>query len=242
MSENNTKKSGLQGNSTLPPVKDRVGNNGRETPESDFVLKGSKQKHYSAKEVIYRESERVDKIYLIRSGLVKLLSYLPNGRVRIVRLQTRDNWSGLEGLVGQLYEHTAIAVGEVEVEYVSISSLHLLERESPGEYCQVLKQGYKHLAQADKWIADFSTGDIKSRVARLLEFLAELNHDHGELSGSVQLLTVHEMADILGVTPESVSRIVAAFKRRNILQRQVDSIREIYTLDTVGLHREVRTN
>lgn len=240
MSANNAKNTGLRGNSACLSDKDGESGNGWETPDSDFVLKGSKQKHYSAKEVIYRESERADKIYLIRSGLVKLVSYLPNGRVRIVRLQTRGNWSGLEGLVGPFFEHTAIAIDRVEVDCVPINSLHLLERESPRKYCKVLKQGYKHLAQADKWIADFSTGDIKSRVARLLEFLVELNHC--ELSGSVQLLTVHEMADILGVTPESVSRIVAAFKRRNILQRQADSIREIYKLDTVSLHREIRTN
>jgi CRP/FNR family transcriptional regulator len=43
----------------------------------------------------------------------------------------------------------------------------------------------------------------------------------------VELLTCEEMASVLGVTPESVSRTLAEFKRQRILQRTGDS-RETY--------------
>ena len=56
------------------------------------------------------------------------------------------------------------------------------------------------------------------RVARLLKYLAELEYD--KPLDRVELLTVCEMAEILGVTQESVSRILATFKRRAILQKQ----------------------
>jgi CRP/FNR family transcriptional regulator len=46
------------------------------------------------------------------------------------------------------------------------------------------------------------------------------------------------MSEILGVTPESVSRIVATFKRSDILQKQSDSLREVYRLDSLRLQQE----
>ncbi|MGB7932634.1 MAG: Crp/Fnr family transcriptional regulator [Gammaproteobacteria bacterium] len=206
--------------------------------EQQALYAAGRKKRYLAKEVIYRESDRIDRIYVIRSGLVKLLSYLPNGRARIVRLHASNHWIGLDGLLGQPYEHTAIAVGDVEVQHISIHSLQHLNHDNPGVLGQLLCQWHGALAHADRWISDFSTGGIKPRVARLLEFLAELEYD--QPLDRVELLTVCEMAEILGVTQESVSRILATFKRRDILQKQSDPSREIYRLDASRLQREAQ--
>ena len=140
--------------------------------------------------------------------------------------------------MGQPYEHTAIAVGDVEVQHVGIHSLQRLNHENPGVLGQLLCQWHGALVHADRWISDFSTGGIKPRVARLLEFLSEL--EYGQPLDRVELLTVCEMAEILGVTQESVSRILATFKRREILQKMSDPSREIYRIDAAVLQQEAR--
>jgi CRP/FNR family transcriptional regulator len=197
----------------------------------------SKLKHFSANEIIHREGDPVDRVYIILNGIVKLVSYLPNGRARIIRLHNSNQWLGLEGLTGQLYEHTAVAVGDVEVNYVPISSLRDLEQQDPWQYSQILKHVYRHLAQADKWIADFSTGGIKPRVARLLFFLSDIKY--GKSSSLIDLLTVQEMADILGVTQESVSRILADFKRKDTLSKpENETSDETYEIDQRELGNE----
>jgi len=100
-----------------------------ELPE---VFKGSKKKYFSAKEVIYRESDSVDRVFMIISGMVKLLSYLPNGRARIIRLHGHNHWLGLEGLVGQPYEHTAVAVEDVAVTeaWLQINATSIIDGDS----------------------------------------------------------------------------------------------------------------
>ena len=206
--------------------------------EQQALYDAGRRKRYLAKEVIYHESHRIDRLYVIRCGLVKLLSYLPNGRARIVRLHASNHWIGLEGLLGQPYEHTAIAVGDVEVQHISIHNLQHLNHDNPGILGQLLCQWHGALIHADRWISDFSTGGIKPRVARLLEFLAEL--EYGQPLERVELLTVCEMAEILGVTQESVSRILASFKRCDILQKQSDPSREIYRVDAPSLQREAQ--
>jgi CRP/FNR family transcriptional regulator len=212
---------------------------GAPRPRLSSMLPGEgKRKRFSAKEVIYREGDAGARVYLVRSGLVKLLSYLPNGRARIVRLHVRDHWIGLEGLLRQPYDHTAIAVDDVEIDYFPSQSVQRHHHENPMVLGEMLCQWHEDLGRADKWISDFSTGGIRARVARLIEYLAELEHGHS--AGWVELLTVHEIAEILGVTQESVSRILAGFKRRDILRKQPSPLREIYRLDTEKLHQQVR--
>ena len=82
----------------------------------------------------------------------------------------------------------------------------------------------------------FSTGGIKPRVARLVDFLSNL--EHGKSSNIVDLLTVHEMADMLGVTPESVSRILAEFKRNDTLHKVGSQAAEKYEIDSNKLNQE----
>ena len=189
----------------------------------------SKFKHFTAQEIIYREGDRISNLHIIRNGIVKLVRYLPNGRARIIRLHNRNQWLGYEGIIGSPYEHTAIAVGDVETNYIPINSLKNLEKSDPELYREFLKHVYQHLIQADKWIADFSTGGIKPRVARLLLYLSDI--EYGESSNMIDLLTVHELADVLGVTQESVSRILADLKRRNTLQKTSDSNDETYKMN-----------
>jgi CRP/FNR family transcriptional regulator len=199
----------------------------------DF-LNGCKQKHFAAKQVIYRDGDSADSVYAIRGGLVKLLSYLPNGRARIVRLHGKGAWIGLGGLLCQPYEHTAVAIDAVETFCIPVHRLLALKLQEPQQFFQFMEKWYEHLCDADIWIAEFSTGAIKPRVARLIGFLSDI--EYGKSSGVVELLTVHEMADILGVTPESVSRILAEFKRVDILHKLGDDLsHELYQLNYQAL-------
>jgi CRP/FNR family transcriptional regulator len=195
-----------------------------------------RQHRCKPREVIFLEGNTGDRVFLVRSGLVKLLSYLPNGRARIVRLYTDNHWLGLEGLLGRPYAHTAIALGDVELACCPVSRLQQLQRDNAHVFGEWLAQWHDDLAAADQWIVDFSTGDIKSRVARLLVYLAKL--EFGPACDSVVLLTVQEMADVLGVTQESVSRILASFKRNKLLQPQPDTTREVFDLDSRRVQQE----
>lgn len=219
---------------------------GHHLPFAGFLQKGPQQeglaarqgvrRSYRAQQVICREGDPVERLCLIRKGIVKLVTYLPNGRSRILRLHARGHWLGLEGLLRQPSQHTALAVNDVELETFSTAELLRIQAEDPQRLGQVLRQWHADLRQADRWISEFSTGNIKPRVARLLEYLAELQGD--EPSYDVALLTVNEMADILGVTQESVSRILAEFKRCSILRKQAHPLREAYRLDTRRLQQE----
>jgi CRP/FNR family transcriptional regulator len=188
---------------------------------------------YGHNEVIYRSGEESKLLFIVRSGMLKLATYLPNGRTRIVRLHKRGSLIGLDGLMGEDHEHTAIAINEVEVFQIPHSLFHRWKDEQPHLFNRLMEHWYQYLNYADTWITDFSTGSVKGRVARLLKFLANFESDTEPQI--IEMLTTDEMAEILGVTPESVSRVVAEFKRENILQAIENNTESFFTCDLARL-------
>jgi CRP-like cAMP-binding protein len=152
---------------------------------------------------------------LQKSGLVKLVSYLPDGKSRIVRLLSRGAALGLRGLLGKEHRHTAIAVNDVDMYLIPAGEVLRLCRDQVEIHHRFMAYWFEYLEHADTWITEFSTGTVAARVARLINFLDHI--DMETPAGEVELLTCDEMAAVIGATPESVSRVLAEFKRNEIL-------------------------
>lgn len=195
-----------------------------------------KNRWFEEQDVIYREGEPARNLLVILRGMVKLIVHLPNGKARIVRLHVAGDWIALECLQrDRTYEHTAVAVSGVEVVQFYASNLCALEQDDCDLYAAILKRGYEHLEKADKWIAEFSTGSVKARLAHLVEFLGEL--EPGDESNIVSLLSVGETAEVLGVTPESVSRFLAEFKREGVLVKLDEDDNWLFRIDKQKLEQ-----
>lgn len=202
-------------------------------PGWDRIRAWVKTKRWAAREVIYREGEQASSLFAIRRGLVKLVAHTPDGHIRIVRLFGAGSLLGLGGLLHPLREHTAVAVGVVEAECVALGQVVRLGRDYPHAYGRLLESGYAELRHADLWITAFSTGSIRARVARLVNFLGTLRHEDAD----VELLTCEEMAAVLGVTVESVSRVLAQFKRDRLLWAVRRPSAKLYRRDIQALQR-----
>jgi CRP-like cAMP-binding protein len=188
---------------------------------------------FDHRDVIYRECRSARSIHLVVSGLVKLVTHVTDDRTRIVRLLSAGDFLGLDALFENVHRQTAVALGEVTMYRIPVSLLHGLKRRDPAFYCRLLECWYVHLAYADTWITQFSTGPIRPRVARLLKFLSDREATGGP--PRLRLLTCEEMAEVLGVTPESVSRALAEFKRDGLLRRASKSDPDQFFCDLSNL-------
>jgi CRP/FNR family transcriptional regulator len=175
---------------------------------------------YPAGDTLFRYGDDVDALFVIRSGRIKLLNFLENGKARIVRLHNRGSILGLNGLLNEVHTHTAVAIDTVQAYLLPLRLIKSIKNDDPDSYNHLLEHWHEYLNIADTWITDFSTGSIRGRVARLILYLART--DETAAATDVDLLTVEEMAEILGVTPESVSRVVADFKRNGILESKAE--------------------
>jgi CRP/FNR family transcriptional regulator len=194
---------------------------------------------YGPGETIYREGSGVEALYIVLGGRIKLMNYTADGNARIVRLHKRGSVLGLNVLLDEKHDHTAIAIDEVSLYVLPKQTIGGIQNEDPEAYARLLEYSHEYLKQADTWIVEFTSGGIRGRVARLVLFL--MSQDESTDKHEVALLTVNEMAEIIGVTPESVSRIMADFKRSRILTSIDEENPDIFRCDKDALMKEARS-
>ena len=188
---------------------------------------------YPARSVIYREGEQSNSFYTVRTGIVKLVRDLTDGTCRIVRLLRLGDTFGLEHLMGKGNEHTAVTVTGVNLCCIPVSLIKNLYKNNPNLYQQLLERWDEYLRRADNNIAFLSTGTTRKRVVYLIQYLAAASRQKDE--DKVELLGGEDMAEVLGVRVEGVSRIIAELKRDGILRA---TGKGFYEYDRVALkHR-----
>ncbi len=151
-------------------------------------------------------------VFTVRTGLVKLVNYLADGSQRIVRLLRPGDTAGLEAVLGQDYEHTAIALRPAQTCRIPREVVNRLSDETPRMHAQLMRRWQRSVQQADAWLTSLSTGGAKARVARLLLLLMD-----GANKTECDLFGREDMGAMLGVTTETASRIIAEFRREGIL-------------------------
>ena len=182
--------------------------------ESDFekIHKPIDQFILPAGSTLYHATDDANYMYTIRSGVIKLYQYLPDGNQRIVRLGFQTDVIGLEALLEPNYKHDAIVLRDVEVCRLPISVINQLSNENLTLHKELLKRWHRALNDADIWLTQLSTGSAKQRVANLLLKLAE-KFD----TDKCELFNREDIGSILNITTETASRTIAEFKRNKLI-------------------------
>lgn len=187
-------------------------------------------------ESLYRSGEQGNRIYTLRHGFMKLVRYLPDGTQRIVRLVRPSDVTGLEALLGQPYEHEAVALQASELCCLPTSVVNDLSRRNPELHQELLKRWQKALVSADSWLTELSTGSARQRVARLILCLSD-----NDEPPRCQLFNREDIGAMLGITTETASRIIADFRRHDWL-RQSDGSRYLVNKHELGRVSEGNRN
>lgn len=173
-------------------------------PINQFVLQPGQS--------LYHAGDTGDRMFTIRSGLIKLVQYLPDGSQRIVRLVRTADVTGLEALLGHAYEHDAIVMQPTEVCCLPVSTVQALGQQNPGLHVELLNRWQRALREADAWLTELSTGPARERIARLLLRLVR-DQDPPQCT----LFGREDLGAMLGITTETASRTIAEFKRQGLL-------------------------
>jgi len=182
--------------------------------EDDFkqLHKPINQFQIKAGDRIYGVGDEAANMYTLRSGLVKLVQYLPDGTQRIVRLLRTSDVIGLEAVLSPTYKHDAIALRDTEICRYPASAAQQLSKTNPVLHQELMTRWEQALNEADKWATEFSTGTSKQRISRLLLMLSK-NHP----ASSCTLFSREDMGAMLSLTTETTSRTIAEFKRQHVI-------------------------
>jgi CRP/FNR family transcriptional regulator len=148
-----------------------------------------------AHSTLFDEGSPGTHLFTVRTGVVKLVRFQPDGGQRIIRLLTAGDIAGLEITASNAYDSTAIAVTPVQACRIPQTVIQRLETESPRMHGQLLRKWHEALKQADDFIADLASGSARQRLARLLLRLSQ-----GDSTRDVMLPSREDVGAMLGIT------------------------------------------
>jgi CRP-like cAMP-binding protein len=169
---------------------------------------------YGHNAALFNMGSPTEGVYCIRHGAVKLVKYDPAGNQRIVRVLRKGDIAGIESAFLDHYDHTAIAVGEVRACRVPIEYFRGFVTKHGSLQMRLLQTSQATLRETESWLAELTVGTLpaRTRMARLLLRLRVTSEDE-----RIHRFGVEDMAAILGITPETVSRVVSDLVREGIL-------------------------
>lgn len=182
--------------------------------------------------VIYKQGDKVNGLYSIRSGMVKLNRLNVDGTQRILRILRTGNIIGLEASISQHYENDAIAINTVTACRIPVDVIECLDRESPRLHRKLMMKWHETLIEADQWFGELTNGLARVRMARLL--LKMRDSSESDVSS---LFSLEDIGSVLGMTIETASRIINTLLREGKIRRINGGDRH-YQIDIAALEQE----
>jgi CRP-like cAMP-binding protein len=163
---------------------------------------------------IYAQGHYGEFLYTLRGGYIKLLHLNDDGTERIVRLLKQGDLFGMEAMLGNHYEHSAVALRPVYLCKIPVGVLKTLGEESPRLHRQMMKKWGDALSNSENWFAEINTGRVEMRLARLLLSLSK------EVDGIIEapLFKREDMGLMMDVKLETVSRALATMSDMGLLK------------------------
>lgn len=191
---------------------------------------------YSRGNDLFYQGNEPYALFFLCSGRVKLVRAEGGGRHKIVRLVRAPDFLGERSLIaGEPYAATAEVMEEANVCLIDAARFKTLWVERP-ELARVLaRQLAAKLGEAEGHVADLALRTIRERLAKHLALQARAGSGDGaafELRESRQ-----ELAEMLGTSPEVVSRTLAELSDRKLIA--IDG-RKINVLDEGRLRGAAR--
>ena len=170
------------------------------------------RRSFARDEEIYGEGERGDCWYKVIAGTVRITKLLADGRRHIAEFCFSGDSFGLDNTIERLY--SAEAVGEVVVmRFPRAATNRLLDENSQlaRSLCDLM---LRDLAHAQTRMLLLGRMTASERVA---SFLLEV-FERRDASRAVELpMSRTDVADYLGLTIETVCRVLSAFKRDGVI-------------------------
>ncbi len=173
---------------------------------------------FGQREILFLQGQPSSSLFSLKQGLVKICSHTPDGREQIIGLSSPGNLLvGLQSINDTRHAYTAIAVTSVQA--CRINHRTLLERvEGEGEGDIALRLVQAANAQLAHSRALMEVVGHKCAAAKIASFILLMTpkSEHGNC-GFAMPFSRMEMADILGLSEETVCRLMANMNRSGVV-------------------------
>lgn len=166
---------------------------------------------------LFRAGEPTKYLYVVREGQVKLTRTDIDGREHLLNLVGPGYFLGFDDIGNSSYSCSAETLTPTLFCRIKHDDIVWLLKEAPQVSLNILLAVNEQLAQARNMIRALGQKTAIEKVAALLLSLYPPETKGGSGKAGALHLSRIEMAEILGLTVETVSRIMAALRRKGII-------------------------
>jgi CRP/FNR family transcriptional regulator, anaerobic regulatory protein len=200
------------------------------------------RRRIAAGENLYREGDKFQYIYAVRTGTFKSSLMLADGREQVSGFHMAGELMGLDGLAHGSHASTSTALEDTEICAIPYAHLNELSTQSANMQHVVSRLMSREIVREHSLMMLLGSMNAEERLAAFLLNLSQRMKTRGYSASEFHLrMSRAEIGSYLGMKLETVSRTFSAFQQQGLLE--VDK-RHIRIVDLEGLARafEVRVH
>jgi CRP/FNR family transcriptional regulator len=192
-------------------------------------------KEYMPGEIVFHEGDDCHGVYCLEEGLIGVRKTSAGGNSILLHLENPGNTMGYRAfLAGEQYHASAEALEPCRVCFINAATVHSLLAQSPALGLRYLERVSRNLGAAEEKILQNATLSVRARFAYLLTVLVD-RYAPNKRQSPIEFelpLSRHDLASMIGTTPESMSRTIAKmeqdgiaiFSGRNVIVQELDAL------------------
>jgi len=204
--------------------------------DREALARSASRRRYHRGDIIFQKDDPGHSLFIVARGSVRI--YVPSTQgadLTLAVLGPGHFFGDLSLLDGRPRSASAAALGDTNVVILERSDFVAVIRTRPAAVMSVLAVVVRRLRDTDEMASDLAFLDVGGRLAKKLLELAATNgvkRQDGVLLDMA--ITQEELANMIGVTRESVNRNLSLFRRIGLVAKEG---RRFVLRDPAGLRR-----
>ena len=179
--------------------------------------------NFNQGEIIYEESSRSNKIYLILKGVVKCHSMDSDGKELITSLYRADDFLGFTSFLNNTpYQESATAIEPVELAGISKENLKEVLEKNKNISLELMELLTENITEFKAQLLQMAYSSVRKKTAQTLLQFAEIMDTKTEEPIKISR---HDLASVAGIATESLIRTLSGFKKEGLIAIEGRNIR-----------------
>lgn len=185
------------------------------------IVNMTDHKNFKENDVLCREGEKSDKLFLIREGRIKICKITKEGKEQIVYVLSKGDFFGENNIFtsNNVSNFSAYAITDVKLCILKKENLEKILLKNPEISLKIIHEMADRINSAENLAQTLATRDVEARLAIvLLEFMNKYGENREEGVYIKLPLNREQIANYCGITRETVSRRLSKFDKIGIIE------------------------
>ncbi len=188
---------------------------------------------------LYRANDEFKSVYAVRSGSFKTFSLSSSGVEQVTGFYLPGEILGLDGIADDLHKNSAISLETSSICEIPFARMESISRDIPALQRRFFKLMSKEITDDQQLFTLLSRKSAPAKVSSFLLSVSNRNHLRQLSATSFELgMSRSEIANYLGLTIETTSRVFSQLKRDGIVgitARKGIEILDVHHLKKIAL-------